>query len=160
MNARNGVTALKAPTQSREKSAGAQHPPGRVNSGYVIKQLVADGLLSVADAERFKQSGGRERAGHPLVVLAEMNYRSPRADRQLLDLEFLTRWLAEKASLPYFHIDPLKVDFTRVVDVMSASYATTYSILPVAIGASEVTIATSEPFWIGWEREIEQITKK
>ncbi|MGH6609191.1 MAG: GspE/PulE family protein, partial [Burkholderiaceae bacterium] len=104
--------------------------------------------------------GGRERAGHPLVVLAEMNYRSPQADRQLLDLEFLTRWLADKASLPYFHIDPLKVDFTRVVDVMSSNYATTYSILPVSVGASEVTIATSEPFWTGWEREIEQITKK
>jgi len=105
-------------------------------------------------------TGGRERSGHPLVVLAEMNYRSPQADRQLLDLETLTRWMAEKAALPYFHIDPLKVDFTRVVDVMSASYATTYSILPVAMTPTEVTVATSEPFLTGWDREIEQITKK
>ena len=89
-----------------------------------------------------------------------MNYRSPQADRQLLDLETLTRWISEKSGLPYFHIDPLKVDFTRVVDVMSSSYATTYSILPVAMTASEVTIATSEPFLTGWDREIEQITKK
>ncbi len=137
-----------------------QAPPGRVTSGFVIKQLVTDGLLSAADAERFKITGGRERSGHPLVVLAEMNYRSPQADRQLLDLETLTRWIAEKAALPYFHIDPLKVDFTRVVDVMSSSYATTYSILPVAMTPTEVTIATSEPFLTGWDREIEQITKK
>jgi len=89
-----------------------------------------------------------------------MNYRAPKADRKLLDLEMLTSWLAEKASLPYFHIDPLKVDFTRVVDVMSSSYATTYSILPVATSSTEVTIATCEPFQTGWEREIEQITKK
>ncbi|MDQ3188515.1 MAG: GspE/PulE family protein [Pseudomonadota bacterium] len=142
------------------RTQAVQAPPGRVNSGFVIKQLVADGLLSAADAERFKITGGRERAGHPLVVLAEMNYRSPQADRQLLDLETLTRWIAEKAAIPYFHIDPLKVDFTRVVDVMSASYATTYSILPVAMGANEVTIATSEPFLTGWDKEIEQITKK
>ena len=66
-----------------------QAPPGRVTSGFVIKQLVVDGLLSAADAERFKTTGGRERSGHPLVVLAEMNYRSPQADRQLLDLETL-----------------------------------------------------------------------
>ncbi len=158
MNAKNGAAVLKSTTQPREKSS--QPPPGRVTSGYVVKQLVADGLLSTADAERFKITGGRERAGHPLSVLAEMNYRSPQADRQLLDLETLTRWLAEKAALPYFHIDPLKVDFTRVVDVMSSSYATTYSILPVAMGAGEVTIATSEPFLTGWDREIEQITKK
>jgi general secretion pathway protein E len=132
---------------------------GRVTGGYVVKQLVADGLLSAGDAERFTQTGGRERAGHPLAVLAEMNFRSP-ADHRLLDLETLTQWLAGKAGLPYFHIDPLRVDFTRVVDVMSSSYASTYSILPVALSGTEVTIATSEPFQTGWEREIEQITRK
>ena len=163
MSPKDGATIVKNTTSPRERSArvqAVQAPPGRVTSGFVMKQLVADGMLSAADAERFKITGGRERSGHPLVVLAEMNYRSPQADRQLLDLETLTRWIAEKAALPYFHIDPLKVDFTRVVDVMSASYATTYSILPVAMTPTEVTIATSEPFLTGWDREIEQITKK
>jgi general secretion pathway protein E len=162
MNPKDGAAAMKHPAASpRERHAAAAHvPSGRVTSGYVVKQLVADGLLSAADAERFKQSGGRERAGHPLTVLAEMNYRAPKEDRKLLDLETLTGWLAEKASLPYFHIDPLRVDFTRVVDVMSSSYASTYSILPVAMTPTDVTIATSEPFQTGWEREIEQITKK
>ena len=163
MSPKDGATVVKNTTAPREKAArvqSVQAPPGRVTSGFVIKQLVVDGLLSAADAERFKMTGGSERSGHPLVVLAEMNYRSPQADRQLLDLETLTRWIAEKAALPYFHIDPLKVDFTRVVDVMSSSYATTYSILPVAMTPTEVTIATSEPFLTGWDREIEQITKK
>jgi general secretion pathway protein E len=145
---------------ARERHAPVPVPNGRVTGGYVLKQLVADGLLSTSDAERFRSSGGRERAGHPLVNLAEMNYRTPNADRKLLDLEALTQWLAQKASLPYFHIDPLKVDFTRVAEVMSSSYATTYSILPVAVSSEEVTIATCEPFQTGWEREIEQITKK
>ncbi|MGZ8994624.1 MAG: GspE/PulE family protein, partial [Burkholderiaceae bacterium] len=160
---KDGGTVQRNTTSPREHHArvrAVQAPPGRVTAGFVIKQLVVDGLLSAADAERFKITGGRERSGHPLVVLAEMNYRSPHADRQLLDLEMLTRWIAEKAALPYFHIDPLKVDFTRVVDVMSSSYATTYSILPVAMTPTEVTIATSEPFLTGWDREIEQITKK
>jgi general secretion pathway protein E len=163
MSPKDGATVLKnttAPREHNKRVQAVQAPPGRVTSAFVIKQLVADGLLSAADAERFKITGGRERSGHPLVVLAEMNYRSPQADRQLLDLETLTRWIAEKAALPYFHIDPLKVDFTRVVDVMSSSYATTYSILPVAMTPTEVTIATSEPFLTGWDREIEQITKK
>ena len=163
MSPKDGAAVVKNTMAPREKNTrvqAVQAPPGRVTSGFVIKQLVVDGLLSAADAERFKTTGGRERSGHPLVVLAEMNYRSPQADRQLLDLETLTRWIAEKAALPYFHIDPLKVDFTRVVDVMSSSYATTYSILPVAMTPTEVTIATSEPFLTGWDREIEQITKK
>jgi general secretion pathway protein E len=162
MNPKDAAGALKSAGSEahRARSHAAQVPSGRVTSGYVVKQLVADGLLASSDAERFKQSGGRERAGHPLVVLAEMNYRSPQPDRQLLDLETLTQWLAGKAELPYFHIDPLRVDFTRVVDVMSSSYASTYSILPVAMTPTEVTIATCEPFQTGWEREIEQITKK
>ena len=163
MSPKDGAAVVKNTTAPREKAArvqAVQAPPGRVSSSFVIKQLVVDGLLSAADAERFKITGGSARSGHPLVVLAEMNYRSPQADRQLLDLETLTRWIAEKAALPYFHIDPLKVDFTRVVDVMSSSYATTYSILPVAMTPTEVTIATSEPFLTGWDREIEQITKK
>ena len=164
MNPKDAAGAAKHAGADTHRARPHLHPvpvpSGRVTSGYVVKQLVADGMLSASDAERFKQSGGRERAGHPLVVLAEMNYRSPDADRQLLDLETLTQWLATKASLPYFHIDPLRVDFTRVVDVMSSSYASTYSILPVAMTAGEVTIATSEPFQSGWEREIEQITKK
>ncbi|HET9023724.1 MAG TPA: GspE/PulE family protein [Burkholderiaceae bacterium] len=162
MSAKEAAGAHKRPGPDSHRPHGhlSQVLHGRVTGGYIVKQLVADGLLSASDAERFSQSGGRERAGHPLAVLAEMNYRSPQADRRLLDLETLTQWLAGKAGLPYFHIDPLRVDFTRVVDVMSSSYASTYSILPVAISGSDVTIATSEPFQTGWEREIEQITKK
>ncbi len=162
MNPKDGAAALKAVATSsaKDRHAPSPVPSGRVTGGYVLKQLVADGMLATSDAERFKISGGRDRAGHPLVNLAEMNYRTPNAERKLLDLEALTQWLAQKASLPYFHIDPLRVDFTRVVDVMSSSYATTYSILPVAMGGDEVTIATCEPFQTGWEREIEQITKK
>jgi general secretion pathway protein E len=162
MSAKDSATALKpVPSPAgRERHASVPVPNGRVTGGYVLKQLVADGMLSTSDAERFRSSGGRERAGHPLVNLAEMNYRTPSAERKLLDLEALTHWLAQKASLSYYHIDPLRVDFTRVAEVMSSSYATTYSILPVAVGADEVTIATCEPFLTGWEREIEQITKK
>ncbi len=162
MSAKDSATALKpVPSPAgRERHASVPVPNGRVTGGYVLKQLVADGMLSTSDAERFRSSGGRERAGHPLVNLAEMNYRTPNAERKLLDLEALTHWLAQKSSLSYYHIDPLRVDFTRVAEVMSSSYATTYSILPVAVGADEVTIATCEPFLTGWEREIEQITKK
>ena len=162
MSTKDSATALKpVPSPAgRERHAAVPVPNGRVTGGYVLKQLVADGMLSTSDAERFRSSGGRERAGHPLVNLAEMNYRTPNAERKLLDLEALTHWLAQKASLSYYHIDPLRVDFTRVAEVMSSSYATTYSILPVAVSADEVTIATCEPFLTGWEREIEQITKK
>ncbi len=147
--------------QRASKHAPVALPNGRVTGGYVLKQLVADGLLAISDAERFKTSGGRDRAGHPLANLAEMNYRTPNAERQAARSRAADALAgAARPALPYYHIDPLRVDFTRVVEVMSSSYATTYSILPVAVSGDEVTIATCEPFQTGWEREIEQITKK
>src|SRR5262249_18459531 len=103
MNPKDGAVAVKAaPPAPRERHSAPALPNGRVTGGYVLKQLVADGLLATADAERFKISGGRDRAGHPLANLAEMNFRTPNAERKLLDLEMLTHWLAQKSSLPYF----------------------------------------------------------
>ena len=150
-------------------SAPARTPPpavvqapvsGRLPFSYVVKQLVIDGWMSQSDSDRALAIGDRERRGHPITLLAEMNLRTPDAQRRLLDLESLAQWLADKVKLPYQHIDPLKVDFTRVVDVMSSAYATGYSILPIAVKAGEIVVATCEPFLDDWVREIEQISKK
>jgi general secretion pathway protein E len=145
-----------------DRAAKAASPPpvGKLPLTWVVKQLVYEGLMARADGERILSVRSRESRVHPLTVLAEMNLRSPSGTRTLLDIEHLTEWLADKAKLPYFHIDPLRVDFARVVEVMSASYATNYSILPVAVGGSEVTVATCEPFDDSWLREIEQISRK
>jgi len=135
-------------------------PTGKLPLSYVVKGLVYEGLMAKADGERILSVKTREARVHPLTLLAEMNLRSPGTARELLDIERLTQWLAEKAKLPYQHIDPLRVDFARVVDVMSVSYATNYSILPIAVATGEVTIATCEPFDESWLREIEQISRK
>jgi type II secretory ATPase GspE/PulE/Tfp pilus assembly ATPase PilB-like protein len=57
--------------------------------------------------------------------------------------------------LPYLRIDPLKADVGRVADVMPVQYAESRRALPVKVSPSEVTIATAEPFDIGWVTEIE-----
>jgi len=135
-------------------------PNTRLGLAFVVHRLVEDGWLSRSDSDRVFAISDRERNGHPLVLVAEMNFRSADGEHRLLDLETLTQWLAELAGLPYQHIDPLKVDFTRVVDVMSSAYATGNSILPIAVTPVEVVIASCEPFLDGWVREIEQVTKK
>jgi len=149
---------MNAPDKAAKAALAA--PTGRLPLSYVVKSLVYEGLMAKADGERILSVKTREARMHPLTLLAEMNLRSPGAARGLLDIERLTQWLAEKAKLPYQHIDPLRVDFARVVDVMSVSYATNYSILPIAVATSEVTIATCEPFDESWLREIEQISRK
>jgi len=173
MNGDGGVPTHHRSEKRRATESGASAPArtpppavvqapvsGRLPFSYVVKQLVIDGWMSQSDSDRALAIGDRERRGHPITLLAEMNLRTPDAQRRLLDLESLAQWLADKVKLPYQHIDPLKVDFTRVVDVMSSAYATGYSILPIAVKAGEIVVATCEPFLDDWVREIEQISKK
>ena len=95
---------------------------------------------------------------HPLVLVADQKWKSL-ADGKNLSLDVLTEWLAQRAGMDYFHIDPLKIDFTRVGDTMSIIYAQRFSILPVAINTKELTVATSEPFLSDWVKELEPMLK-
>jgi general secretion pathway protein E len=52
------------------------------------------------------------------------------------------------------------VDFAAVTGVVSNAYAARYKILPVAVTAREVTIATAEPFVTEWARELSQILRR
>jgi general secretion pathway protein E len=72
----------------------------------------------------------------------------------------LTEWLANKVGMAYLHIDPLKIDFSGVADVMSTAYASRFTILPVEINAREVVIATAEPYVREWEKELQPILRK
>ncbi|WP_415036383.1 GspE/PulE family protein [Azonexus sp.] len=130
----------------------------RLTLNEILAWLQEDGWLEAAEAERFKieyrLSGGKQ---HPLIALGEAQIRH---GHRLLTVEVLTEWLAKRCGLEYFHIDPLKIDFSGVGDVMSSAYAGRFSILPVRVTASEVVIATAEPFLREWEAELKHILRK
>ncbi|MGL5630730.1 MAG: GspE/PulE family protein [Azovibrio sp.] len=133
----------------------------RLNLPEVLEWLVADGIVlqdsaSALKAERHLRGGNV----HPLIAVAEQKWRSLQSHQKPLTLEVLTEWLADRVGLPYQHIDPLKIDFTGVADVVSSAYAARFSILPIGINTQEVVIATSEPFLREWEAELGQILKK
>ena len=123
--------------------------------------LVADGMISqaVADAMIAERRGQRQNI-HPLTAIAGQNWKSLLPPNKALNLDVLTEWLAGHVGLEYFHIDPLKIDFSIVADIMSNDYATRFGILPVLVTASEVVIATSEPFLRDWEKVLKQTLRK
>ncbi|OHC63385.1 MAG: type II secretion system protein E [Rhodocyclales bacterium GWA2_65_20] len=134
---------------------------GRLALAEIIDALAADGLVPAVDAEKFKQERRYFKGDtHPLVVIADQRWKSVQPPHRTLDLENLTQWLAQWAGLDYFHIDPLKINFTAVTDVMSNAYATRFRILPVEVKPHEVTIATAEPFDRSWEAELKPILRK
>ena len=97
---------------------------------------------------------------HPLLAIAQCKLQTLAEPHRQLTIEWLTEWMARKVGMPFYRIDPLKIDFTRVADVMSASYASRFSILPIELTATELVIATADPYAIGWEAEIARISRR
>jgi general secretion pathway protein E len=127
----------------------------------VLGMLVTDGMIEQAHADGLIAARrGHRHDTHPLTVIAEQNWRSQLPPNKLMHIEALTEWMAQRTGLEYFHIDPLKIDFTTVTDLMSSDYAARFGILPVRVTASEVVIATSEPFLREWEKVIQPIVRK
>jgi general secretion pathway protein E len=135
-------------------------PGRRLTLEPILKDLVADQLISKEDAERLAADRRINRGEHhPLVVIDEQKLKDPRSPRKVLHLEALTEWMAGKVGMPYYHIDPFKVDFAAVTKLMSTAYAQRYRILPVGVNAREATIATCEPFVRDWEESLKQILR-
>jgi len=126
----------------------------------VIDWLVEDRLVEDAAAEQMKKERRYYRGSqHPLVIIAEQKWKSPGPAGRPLTLDALSEWLAKRVGMGYLHIDPLKIDFSAVTEVMSSAYATRFRILPVGVSAKEAVIATAEPFVREWERELSGILK-
>lgn len=127
--------------------------------------LVTDGLVDKATAKTsYAQAQGILKNApvgmHPLTAIAQCKLTTLTAPQRLLTLDWLSEWMAGKLKLPFLRIDPLKIDFTRVADVMSATYATRFNILPVEMSATELVIATADPYNLEWEHEIRKISRR
>ncbi len=144
-----------------QRSSDRQRPGDRLLTlEQVAADLVADGLAPQDAIDRLLDVRRHMKGDlHPLVIVANQNWKDPRNPRKLLHLEALTEWLAGKVDLPYLHIDPFKIDFAAVTRVMSSAYAARYRILPVGITATEATIATCEPYMRDWEQELTKILR-
>ena len=131
----------------------------------IFNWLLADKLIDPKNAKaHYNHAKGIQKNSspvmHPLVAVAQCKLYSVKAPQQLMTLDWLSEWLAKKTGLPFFRIDPLKIDFARVADVMSATYATRFNILPVEITPTELVIATADPAVSEWEAEIAKITRR
>ena len=149
---------VNAPTSTTSVEPKPDH---RLTLPEVVDALVADGWIDSAIAEVFKKERRYFRGDqNPIIAISEQHWKSLKPPHRMLDMEGLTQWLANWCGMDYFHIDPLKVNFSAVTEVMSSVYATRFRILPVEVTPNEVVIATAEPWQRGWEAEMAPILKK
>jgi general secretion pathway protein E len=132
----------------------------RLTLSEVLQALVAEGLVPKEAAEKLIADRRLHRGDHhPLTVISDQKWRSAKPPQKLMGVEWLTEWLARQTGMEYFHIDPLKINFSAVTEVMSSHYAARFKILPVAVNTKEAVIATSEPYVKDWERELKQMLR-
>ena len=95
-----------------DKTMQVEH---KLTLAEVVPLLIQDGLLATDQAPQVDGERLRTLSAHPLVWLAQRDLRQPNGSP--LDLQALTQWLAVHAGLPYFAIDPLKLDVDSVTSI-------------------------------------------
>lgn len=133
---------------------------GRLSLDELLNALHHDNTISADVYEhvlQYRFISGMTKT-HPILWLAERELET--TNGQALNTEYLLRWLANIADLPYFVIDPLKIQVGQIVEKLSSSYTARYRILPIAVSDSSITFATAEPFERDWEDEMAHVLRK
>jgi general secretion pathway protein E len=139
--------------------------PRTLDLQTLFSWLLADGIVDKSGVKaHFAHAQGilKNAVGsmHPLTAVAQCKLISAQPPHRLMTLDVLSEWTAAKVGLPFTRIDPLKIDFTKVADVMSAGYAARFNILPLELSATTLVVATAEPFLLEWEAEIAKISRR
>jgi len=136
------------------------NPTGRLTLGDVLRMLVNDGMIDKIQAEKLYKDRKLDSSNlHPLVVIGEQKWKHLAPPHKAITIEGLSTWLAARAGLDYYHIDPLKLDFGSAAQIVSKGYAERLKIMPISAKNGEATIATTEPFSTDWIEDLERVLK-
>ena len=128
----------------------------------ILNLLVEQGMIEQDKARMVStlSSAYDRKTLHPLESIASRQWVNQLNPSQVLTLDVLTDWLARESGLTRYHFDPLKMDVTSCTSLMSYAYASRFSILPVKVTPTEVTIAVANPCNTEWLEEIRRIAQR
>jgi len=118
------------------------------NAGFIDERQRAD--VEAADRQfRLQARSSKLRADEeasPFKVLAAMNLTDASGSGTRMDDFLLARLIAEDAHLPFFKIDPLRLDVQMVESRISRPFARKHRMVPVAIKDGKLVVAIVSPF--------------
>jgi len=136
-------------------------PEHKLKLTELLDMLVTDKIIGKSEVEELINERRMHRHDlHPLSIIADKGWKSQLPPNRILTLESLTEWLANRVGLEYFHIDPLKIDFSNLTELMSIDYANRFAIMPIRIDGNELVVATAEPFLRAWEDTVKHTSRK
>ena len=129
----------------------------QVDVRWCLDQLLHDGRITQRDVNLVTTTARRKEqlTWHPLMIIADFKLIDLAAEAEQtvakkLTIDVLTQWLAQKADIPLYRIDPLKVNVPSVTAIMSLEFAERHKILAVSVDAEIVTIGSDQPFYDDW----------
>lgn len=152
MESKSQSNTAKLPTQQQ----------GPLDSRLFLESLLAAGHITreVMEAIIDNRRGSTLGKIPLLAYIADQQIADLNNPGHVLDIEMLTHKLAEFSGQRYYRIDPLNMDAARITQVMSLAFAERHKILAVEVNATEVLIASTEPFINAWEADLIQVTRK
>ncbi len=128
----------------------------------LLADLVNDTLVDQTTANTILGANRtrEQTAQHPIAYIASQRITRHDTNAQILTEQHLCDWIAKRASLPLFHIDPMKVPVANTTEVMSFKFAKRHGLLCVDVMPNYVTIAVSEPYSTSWIPQLEQLVKR
>ncbi len=156
------MTAISKAKTARPAAAPPRFlPDEKLDISRVIAALVEDQMLSADGANQVRSAGSGGKVDlNPLVIIANLKLPHAAEPDKKLTLELLSEWLAKQAELPYIKLDPMKIDMSKVTDVIGHAYAQRYKILPIEVNEYEVVFATSEPFVTSWVPDLQHLLRR
>ncbi len=119
--------------------------------------LVSAGKIDKSQAETLYKDRKLDTSNlHPIIIVAEQKWGDLLTEKTMT-ADSLSRWLATATSHEFFHIDPLKLDFSSASQMVSKAYAQRLKIMPISINGDEAVVATADPYQADWVPELERM---
>jgi len=141
------VTSIPVPRRSREITVSYL---GELlfNAGFIDERQRAE--VENTDRQfRLHTRSSKSRAedeSSPFKALTAMNLTDASGNGTRIDDFLLARLIAEDAHLPFFKIDPLKLDVEMVESRISRPFARKHRMVPVAVRDGKLVVAMVNPF--------------
>ena len=145
--------SVKAPPSGAQQ----QSAQFQVDTRWVMRELLDEGRVSqeefnvISTTPREKKEVG----WHPLQVVARHQWADRTRPGQTLTIEWLTEWMAGKAGMELFHLDPLKTKVEQVTTVMSYAFSERHNILAVDVSRDLVVVGCDQPFDLSWQEHLQ-----
>ncbi|MFV1922414.1 MAG: GspE/PulE family protein [Methylotenera sp.] len=130
----------------------------KLSLGEFLRMLVNADKIDKNQAEKLYKDRKLDSSNlHPIIIVGEQKWKDLEPPHKVMNADFLSRWLAAESGHDYFHIDPLKLDFTSASQMVSRAYAQRLKIMPISIKGNEAIVATADPYHTDWIPDLERI---